>query len=122
LRDCLFASDEAMYAHFRMLDRKLLAGPLYRVLFALSSPHMVVHASDRRFATLFQGIRLTTQRVEERAVEVALEYPPQLMPPLVGRLYLIAFEVAVELAGGRGVAGRLLGSESTSTRYALEWE
>lgn len=121
LRDCLFTSDEAMYDHFRHVDRMLLAGPLYRVLFSLTSPHMVVHASDRRFATLFQGLELSTARVDARSVEVCLDYPPRLCPPLVGRLFLIAFEVAVELAGGADVQGRVLAVKATGSRYALSW-
>jgi hypothetical protein len=121
LRDCLFPSDEAMYEHFRYVDRKLLSGPLYRVLFAVTSPEMVVHASDRRFGMLFKGISFHTEGDGIKHVRITLGYPPSVMPPLVARLYLIAFEVAVELAGGKHVRGKLLAQDRVSTRYELGW-
>jgi hypothetical protein len=121
LRDCLFATDEAICEHFRLLDRRLLSGPMYKVMFALASPQMVVHASDRRFAALFQGITLEAQTVEPNRVQLVLKYPPGLLPPLVGRLYLIAFEVAVELAGAKGVTGKVITHGSTAATYDLSW-
>lgn len=121
LRDCLFPSDEAICNHFRHLDRELLSGVLYKVLFAVASPSVMIQASDRRFGTLFKGIELQTRMVGKNRVEVALLYPVGLVPPLVGRLYLIAFEVAVELSGGTDVQGKLLVQRPTSTRYELSW-
>lgn len=121
LRDCLFPTDEAMYEHFRYVDRRLLSGPLYRVLFAVTSPQMIVHASDRRFGALFKGISFHTEGEGAKQVRITLGYPPSVMPPLVARLYLVAFEVAVELAGGNHVYGKLLAQDRVSTRYELGW-
>lgn len=121
LRDCLFTSDEAICDHFRRVDRQLLAGPLYRVLFAVASPSMMVHASDRRFGALFKGIAFRTESTGKDQVRIELTYPPALVPPLVGRLYLIAFEVAVELAGGEEVRGKLLQQRTDATHYELSW-
>jgi hypothetical protein len=121
LRDCLFTSDEAICDHFRHLDRKLLSGVLYKMLFAVVSPGVMVQASDRRFGTLFKGIDFQTRNIGTDRVEVELSYPVGLVPPLVGRLYLIAFEVAVELSGGIDVQGKLLLHRPTSSRYELSW-
>lgn len=121
LRDCLFATDEAIYEHFRYVDRHLLSGPLYRVLFAVASPTMMVQASDRRFGALFKGIRFRTESLGKDRVLIELTYPPGLVPPLVGRLYLIAFEVAVELAGGFDVRGKVLAHKPDRTHYELGW-
>lgn len=121
LRDCLFTSDEAICDHFRHLDRKLLSGVLYKMLFAVASPIVMIHASDRRFGTLFKGIDFWTRMVGKNRVEVELLYPVGLVPPLVGRLYLIAFEVAVELSGGTDVRGKLLQQRPTATLYELSW-
>lgn len=121
LRDCLFATDEAMCEHFRYVDRKLLSGTMYKVLFAVASPSMVVNASDRRFGALFKGIEFVTTRKADNCVQIELAYPTGLVPPLVGRLFLIAFEVAVELAGATDVRGRLIRQWSTGTRYELRW-
>lgn len=122
LRDCLFPTDEAMYEHFRMVDRELLSGRLYRVLFALASPRMVVHAADRRFASMFKGITLEARDAGTHRVQLSLKYPPGLLPPLVGRLYLIAFEEAARLAGGKNVVGKVLEHGLTDELQELSWE
>lgn len=122
LRDTIFDSDDAMAEHFRDLDRRLLSGRLYKMLFAVASPEMVVRAADRRFRAMFEGITLEASPVDSGRVEVALKYPPRLLPPLVGSLYLVAFEVAVELAGGRDVKSRVLEHGVTAARYKLTWE
>lgn len=121
LRDCLFPSDEAICDHFRMLDRHLLSGPVYRVMFALATPMMAVRGADRSFAAMFQGIRLQASAPGAQHTVLDLSYPPFLLPSLVGRLYLVAFEVAVELAGGKGVEGRVLSHGETSARYEITW-
>lgn len=121
LRDCLFATDEAICEHFRLLDRRLLSGPVYRVMFALATPMMAVRGADRSFAAMFQGIRLQASESAPQQVLLTLDYPPFLLPALVGRLYLVAFEVAVELAGGKGVEGRVLAHGETSARYEISW-
>jgi hypothetical protein len=122
LRDCLFPSDDAICAHFRQLDRKLFSGAAYRVMFALASPMMAVHAADRSFSAMFRGLRLTAHSTRSHHVELRLSYPSALLPSLVGRLYLVAFEVAVELAGGRSVNGRVLGHGVTEATYDISWK
>lgn len=122
LRDTLFRTDSAMADHFRMLDRRLLSGPLYRMLFAVASPHRVVHAADRRFRAMFEGITLEARPEDACRVSLSLRYPPRLLPELVGRLYLVAFEVAVELAGAKAVRSRVLEHGDTAARYELTWE
>jgi hypothetical protein len=121
LRDCLFPNDDAICEHFRVMDRRLLSSPLYKVMFALASPNMAVQGADRHFASMFQGITLKAKAVEEHQVLLTLRYPRMLLPALVGRLYLVAFEVAVELAGGKSVAGKVLSHDETAARYEILW-
>jgi hypothetical protein len=121
MRDCLFASDDAIYQHFRILNRRLLSGPLYRVMFALVSPHLVSHASDRRFAALFQGVTLRSKQTGPNQEHVRLQYPEKLIPRLVARLYLTAFEAALVLAGAKGLTGKLTEYTDTESHYELSW-
>jgi hypothetical protein len=122
LRDCLFSSDEAICDHFRTVNRRLLGGPLYRVMFVVASPQMTVFGSERRFSTMFDGITLSTRKIDDNRAHLQLRYPPGILPPLVGRLYLTAFEVAVELAGGKDVRGKSLDNGSTLANYDLSWK
>jgi hypothetical protein len=122
LRDCLFPTDDAICEHFRKLDRELLSGRLYRALFALASPRLVVHAADRRFGSMFKGITLEAHDSARHRVELSLRYPHNLLPPLVGRLYLIAFEGAVSLAGGKSVVGKVLDHGPTAAHHELCWD
>lgn len=121
LRDCLFGSDDAICEHFRSVDRCLLGGPVYRAMFALATPMLAVKAADRRFATMFQGITLQANAERDGHVTLDLCYPPLLLPSLVGRLYLVAFEVAIELAGGKQIVGNVLRHGSTSARHEITW-
>lgn len=121
LRDCLFTSDDAICAHFRQLDRRLLSGPVYRVMFALASPMMAVRGADRSFSAMFRGLTLTASSAGSQRVDLRLAYPAGLLPALVGRLYLVAFEVAVELAGGHSVAGRVITHGPTAADYVISW-
>jgi len=122
LRDCLFSSDEAIIEHFRAMDRELMSSPVYRVLFALASPAMAVRGASRSFAAMFQGLALHGQSSGGNSVDLALQYPAALLPSLVARLYLVAFEVAVELAGGKSVVGRMIGHGLVQTTFTISWE
>jgi hypothetical protein len=121
LRDCLFTSDEAMCSHFRLVDRRLLGGPIYRTLFALATPMLAVRAADRQFSAMFEGLTLRAASECPGHVHLLLNYPPKILPALVGRLYLVAFEVAVELAGGTTVEGKVLSHGATAAQYEITW-
>lgn len=121
LRDCLFQSDEAICDHFRTVDRRLLSGPVYKVMFALATPMLAVQAADKRFGTMFRGIDLNAQSERSGQVHLTLAYPPHLLPALVGRLYLVAFEVAVEMAGGKDIAGKVLQHGDRAAHYEITW-
>ena len=121
LRDCLFATDDAICEHFRVVDRRLLSGPVYKVMFALATPMLAVQAADKRFATMFRGFDLAARSEQTGRVHLTMSYPPALVPALVGRLFLVAFEVAVELAGGKSVAGCVLQHGDTKAHYEITW-
>ena len=55
------------------------------------------------------------------AVASSFASQPCLLPALGGRLYLVAFEVAIELAGGKDVQGKVLHHGETSAQYELKW-
>jgi hypothetical protein len=82
---------------------------------------LAVHAADRRFATMFSGITLSAESRRPGQAALELKYPPGLLPALVGRLYLVAFEVAVELAGGRDIASRVVQHGLTSAQHEITW-
>lgn len=122
LRDCLFPADRMLAEHFRKINRDLFTGPLYRVLVALASPAMLIQAADRRFAALFQGIDIKVVMTGPNSARLTQTYPPDLVPALIGRMFLVGFEVAVELAGGKNLSGRVLEHGKTEARYELRWQ
>jgi hypothetical protein len=103
------------------VDRRLLGGPVYKVMFALATPMLAVKAADKRFGAMFQGITLRAASDRDGHVLLELRYPRYLLPALVGRLYLVAFEVAVEMAGGRDIVGRVLRHGETAAQYEISW-
>lgn len=121
IRDCLFTSDDAIYEHFKRLNKRLLSGPLYRVMFALVSPDMVTHASDRRFASMFRGVTLKSMRVGLNREHLRLCYPEKLVPKLVARLYMTAFDAALDLAGAKGIVATMVEYDDREANYELTW-
>jgi hypothetical protein len=122
LRDCLFRTDEEICDHFRKLDRRLFSGTVYRVLFALASPMMAVQGAGRTFGSMFKGLTLHARSEAPGSVHMTLRYPRDLLPPLVGRLYLVAFEVAIEMAGGKSIVGRVRAHGPTEAKYEITWK
>lgn len=119
-RDVL-GSDQAFYQHCYTMNRRLLSSPLYRVLFAVAAPERILRGAAERWGKLHRGTELRARRVEAYEAVVRLSAPANLIPQLMCRAYGSAYQVAVELAGGRDVSVDCIEITPTGFTYKINW-
>lgn len=121
LRGLLFESDALFVDYAYRMNRRLLEGPIYWVLFKLLSPEKVVRAAESRWGQMHRGIGLTMTFPEPRVAAATMTFPAGLVPDVITRCYATAFRAAVEVAGGRNVAFELVKSQPTAAEYRGRW-
>jgi hypothetical protein len=102
-------------------NRKLLRGPLYRVMFLVLRPQRIFSGSGKRWASFHRGSLLNVVSLVEGGAEVRLVHPPHLFTEVGLGAFTRAFQAALE-AGGAGQARVRAKIESeTATLYTAEW-
>lgn len=119
--DQYFKGDEAaMVAWSYGAQKKLLGGPLYRVMFALLSPERVVQLAPQRWGHFHRGLSMQVD-IRPHQVEGLLRYPPHLYLRFDHDLSLAGIRAVIELAGGRDVRLEILETSPTQGRSRLTW-
>jgi len=99
-RDSL-GGDDAFADHAYTVNRRLLSGPMYRVLFAVASPARVLRGATSRWGQMHRGTELTPRHTSERDAVFHLSAPLNLVPRVIALAYATGYRVALELAGAR---------------------
>jgi hypothetical protein len=102
-------------------NRKLLRGPLYRVLFLVLSPERIFLAAGRRWEAFHRGSTLRVLEHTARDARARLTYPPGLFGELSCNAFAGAFTAAAEAAGAKDVVTRAQIESDTSTLYSTSW-
>lgn len=119
--DLYFRGDEAaMVAWSYGSQKKLLGGPLYRVMFALLSPERVVQAAPQRWGHFHRGLSMHVD-IHPQHVEGTLRYPPNLYHRFDQELSLAGIRAVIELAGGRDIRLEILETSPTQGRSRITW-
>lgn len=121
LADVHGMSDTEFIDGFYAVNRAVLSSPLYRVLFFVLAPERLVRGAATRWGSFHQGIVLAI-KAGPRQATVRMEYPASLMPELLARAYVTAFQAAVELAGGRNVSFVVGEYTPTHTIFDGSWD
>jgi hypothetical protein len=103
-------------------NKRLLTGPLYRVLFMVASPERIVRAGGERWGRFHRGSTLSVRSEAKGRVTGRLTYPEKLFPPLTLRGFAMALRAAAEAAGAEGVSASHHVKSETSTEYELAWK
>ena len=98
VRDLFFDDDDAYVRDARERNRKLLAGPLYRMVLSLLSAERIYKTSRRVFNLMHRGTDLTVDVSHTPWVWKA-EFPANLVPEIMGRCYATAAVASLELNG-----------------------
>ena len=103
------------------LNRDLLSGAMYRVLFAFVSPKRVLTGAASRWGQMHRGTDLRAIRVTDAEAVVRLTGPPNLVPHAVAIAYGTAMRAALELAGGEEVAVTCRRDGPDGFSYLASW-
>ncbi len=103
-------------------NRRLLTGPLYRVLFMVASPERIVRAGGERWGRFHRGSTLSVRVESKGYVAGHLAYPANLFPALTLRGFGMALRAAAEAAGAQDVSVSHVVKSETSTDYELMWQ
>lgn len=102
-------------------NKALLEGPLYAILFKLVSPERVLRSATSRWAQFHRGIELEAPRISRGQAEVDMRCPPALLPPILARVYTMAFRAALEAAGGNAVTVELVAERPDGYTFGARW-
>ena len=102
-------------------SQQALTSPVYRVMFAVAGPGLLLQGMSRRWTTLRRGTSLDLVSQGSGWAEVEMRFEPRLYDDLLLRVRARTFESAVETAGGKDVAVRIVTARETVARYRVEW-
>jgi hypothetical protein len=124
-RDVLFKDDDAFFEYTVSSVKGLFSKPLYRMLFKVLTPSVVVSGATKRFASFHTGAQLWMRRSETRenrqVYSLELCHPPALFALLQRKVFCGSFRVAAELAGAKDVRTGVVDMKPESTFYEVSW-
>ncbi len=118
----LVGEDEAFLDLAYRANRRLLAGPMYRLLFSLLGPRTILKGAQSRWTHFHRGVAMQVAFAEDvSGATVRLDFPPRLLVPLLFRSYGEAFRAAAEVAGAKDVSVRIEAHGDAYVRFAVDW-
>ena len=96
-----FRSERAFATWCYQAQRELFEGPLYRFMFLVVSPMLLLRGAERRWRTFHRGSQLRVERTGSKSAHLTLTYPGALWDDvsLVGLCE--GLRAAIEAAGAR---------------------
>lgn len=102
-------------------NRKSVDSPMYRILFAVASPKMVLKRSAITWARIHDGIPLESITNEDNTFTNKVSFPPHLVFPEMLEGWAKAFAYTIGLAGGKNVQVDITEQSTTSAVYDGRW-
>lgn len=102
-------------------SQQALTSPVYKVMFAVAGPGLLLQGMSRRWSTLRRGTTLELVGQGSGWAEVEMRFEPRLYDDLLIRVRGRTFQSAVETAGGKNVSVRVESARETLARYRVEW-
>lgn len=114
-------SDEAFEALTERVNRRVLGGPIFSMLFRMLGPMRVTRGVSRRWEQLHRGTLFRLVESSNEKCVARLEAPAHLMPPEIVRHYAIALRVGLELAGGDQASVTCETLDPRKTLFVARW-
>jgi hypothetical protein len=114
-------SDAAYEAWVLERNRKLLRGPLYRVLFLVVSPERLFHGAANRWSAFRKGTTLEILELVDKSARFSLHSPPHLHTDVTIANLLLALRAAAEAAGAKEPEVRLAKLTPTRADMTARW-
>lgn len=120
--DAHFETDDSYVTFSANFNRKLLQGPLYRVLMWVATPNRLMNHAGMRWGALHRGSTLKVEPAGERQARGRVSYPTELFPLLLLRCFATAFQAAIEGSGGKNVRLEMRHRDPLQAEYDVFWE
>ena len=118
----MLGEEEAFLDLAYRANRRLLSGPMYRLLFSLLGPRTILKGAQSRWGHFHRGVTMHVELIDEaRGATVRLTFPPKLLVPLLFRSYGEAFRAAAEVAGAKEASVRIEAHGDAYVRFAIDW-
>ncbi len=101
--DALGLSDEQFVARSREVNKSLIAGPMYRVLFTFISPGRLLRNAASRWEAFHRGTSLSVERIEDGRCRILMHTPAHATTELLSTMHATAFDVALVAAGAKNL-------------------
>ena len=118
LRDVAFGDDDEYDAYTRGMLSSVLAGPMYRVLFAVISPNRMAVKGEDKWTHMHRGTRRESLERNQNGNLGQLHYPENLFSPLYIKMCAEAIATVYRLSRAPDPEVRIL--EYTATCTTLE--
>jgi hypothetical protein len=114
LRDLVF-DDAELERYIAAGIERMLAGPLYRIMFFLVSPTRLVHGLGRRWEQFHRGTSMAVLRDVGASLDIVVEHPPHMYSETIARVSAASFRTTVTASGGKGYRVEIAPEDSTPT-------
>lgn len=121
VRDVCYADDDSFVAAAMRANRRLLTGPIYRVLMKVISPSFMVKNCGSRWAMFHQGIHLVPSMESKQSARMTITFPVGLVPQLIIRAYATAFQVSIEAAGAKNATSKIVSHDLVHSTFEVHW-
>ena len=121
LYDDHFKTREAYLKWAYESQRRVISGPLYKMLFLGVTPERLIKTSASRYGHFHQGLRMEILDRSPNAATGLLHHPPRLCTPFDHHATIEGFRVGLELAGGRDVVSNVAEYDDDSALLKFSW-
>lgn len=126
-RDAFFSTDAEYYKLVEKLNEELFNRPVFRALFRILSPQLLVMGAARRWGAIHRGTTLEvdatpTDGAGRRKIRGSFTFPTRLWDQMAIDRYSRGCLVAVRLAGGRNVVMSQESITETGASFILGWD
>ena len=121
LHDEHFKTREAYLNWAYESQRKVLSGPLYKILFLGVSPERLIKMSASRYAHFHVGLSMEILDRSGNTATARLHHPPLLCTPFDHAATLEGFRAGLELAGGREIVSGVADYDDRSALLEFSW-
>lgn len=127
VRDAFFKTDQDYHHHVDLLNRELFNRPIYRALFRLLSPQLLVMGAAKRWNSIHRGTGLDVDATPvdtngRRSVSGYFTYPSRLMDQLAIERYSRGWFVAVHMARAANPKLVVDSVKDTQAHYTMSWD
>lgn len=120
--DLFFESvDTVLFEHIYRLNKALMANALYRIMFMVMSPQILLVGGSARWAAFHLGSNFETTLLSKDSGVLRLTYPSKLFPELAARAYQSVYEAALEAGGIRRASVCLRSWTPSSATFDATW-